>query len=123
MAQTLTTSGVCIKKAGTKVSSDLTGTGADAYWNEFIEEAEAVVSAATRFDWVTNYPTLSGKSVMKILDGTVSDLAAIYGITYDMSGYTTRIEAEDMINVLRDKALFNIAILRDKKVQRFIQEA
>ena len=40
-----------------------------------------------------------------------------------MSGFTSRVEAEDMINILRDKALFAISILRDKKVQKFIQEA
>ncbi len=37
-----------------------------------------------------------------------------------MSGFSTRIEAEDMINVLRDRALHNISILRDKKTQAFV---
>jgi len=36
-----------------------------------------------------------------------------------LSGYTTRIEAEDMINILRDAALRGLSIIRDKKVVDF----
>jgi hypothetical protein len=37
-----------------------------------------------------------------------------------MSGYTSRVEAEDMINVLRDASLRGLSILKDKKSQDFI---
>ena len=47
-------------------------------------------------------------------------LSSNRGISWDMSGFTSRIEAEDMINILRDIALRNISILRDKKTQDFI---
>jgi hypothetical protein len=49
-----------------------------------------------------------------------SDIAAIYAIEYDLSGFTTRTEAEDMINILRDAALRGLSILRDKKTQTFL---
>jgi hypothetical protein len=39
-----------------------------------------------------------------------------------MSGYTSRIEAEDLINVLRDAALRGLALLKDKKITDFIRE-
>jgi len=52
-----------------------------------------------------------------------SNLAAIMVIQYDFSGFTSRIEAEDMINVLRDAALRGMSILRDKKQQDFIDGA
>ena len=42
-----------------------------------------------------------------------------YVIQYDFSGFTSRTEAEDMINVLRDAALRGMSILRDKKAQDF----
>jgi hypothetical protein len=37
-----------------------------------------------------------------------------------MSGFTSRVEAEDMINILRDGALRGLSILRDKKAQQFL---
>ena len=61
--------------------------------------------------------------VKGILKETASNLAAIYVITYDMGGYTSRVEAEDMINVLRDAALRNLALLRDKKTKDFMSGA
>ena len=50
-------------------------------------------------------------------------MAAIYVIQYDMSGYTSRVEAEDMVNILRDAALRGLALLRDKKVEDFMTGA
>jgi len=41
-------------------------------------------------------------------------------IKADMSGFTSRGEAESMITVNRDTFLRNISILRDKKVETFI---
>jgi len=58
-----------------------------------------------------------------VLTQAASNLAAIYAISYDMSGFTTRGEAEDMINILRDSALRGMSILRDKKQQKFLEEA
>ena len=55
-----------------------------------------------------------------LLTDCAANLAAIYVITYDMAGYTSRTEAEDLINVLRDAALRQIALLREKKDQDFL---
>jgi hypothetical protein len=110
MAGTLATSGSVIIKAGANVSSSI----ANDTWDTWIEEAEAVVSTISRYDWVTNYATVE-TNFKPILREIVSNIAAIYAIIYDMSGYTTRIEAEDMINVLRDAALRGLSLLRDQK--------
>ena len=59
-------------------------------------------------------------STKYILSDAASNLAAIYVIQYDMSGLTSRGEAEDMIVVLRDAFLRDVSILRDKKVQDFV---
>ena len=40
-----------------------------------------------------------------------------------MSAFTSRVEAEDMINVLRDAALRGLSLLRDKKQKVFINKA
>lgn len=55
-----------------------------------------------------------------LLTDIAASLAAIQVIIYDMSGYTSRIEAEDMINVLRDSALRQLAIIKEKKDQDFL---
>ncbi|GAF93672.1 unnamed protein product, partial [marine sediment metagenome] len=45
---------------------------------------------------------------------------AIYCIQYDMGGYTSRGEAEDMINILRDQANRRLSLIIDKKHTDFI---
>lgn len=122
MVQVMALSGVCIQKAGTNVSTDLSGGGCDDYWDNFIAQAESTVNSLTRHNWTDDYAALND-DVKFILEAAVSDLAAIYAISYDMSGFTSRIEAEDMVNILRDRALFAVSILRDKKVQKFIKGA
>jgi len=109
---------------------ELCGTGASdtvkaANWfDKIIIRCEGIVNAATRFDWVAaDAASAISANVEGILGEATGCLAAIIGITFDMSGYTTRIEAEDLVNILRDRYLFCISILRDKKVQKFITEA
>ena len=88
----------------------------------YVLETESFVNVATRKNWSDIYSTLNDDT-KRVLKETTSNLCAIYVIQSDMSGFTSRIEAEDMINVLRDIALRNISVLRDKKVQRFATEA
>lgn len=94
---------------------------AAGWFDSIIIDVEAFINCATRHDWSTldNGATMHA-SVRGILVDTAACLAAIEGIAYDMSGFTSRIEAEDMINVLRDIALRNISLLRDDKTQTFI---
>lgn len=89
---------------------------------EFIEQAESTINTSCRYNFTANFSDLNS-NVKKILEETASNLAAIYIISYDMTGYNQRIMAEDLINVLRDAALRNISILRDKKAQTFIENA
>lgn len=127
MVETLTQSGACIFKAGKNLSTDLTtGTVTDTtpakdVWTELINQAEAEIAVATRRDWVADYSGLDA-NVKKILDKVASDIAGAYGISYDMSGFTSRVEAETMLDVLRDSALRGISILRDIKTQEFIDD-
>ena len=105
---TICLSGDVIIKAGTYV-----GAVPNAAWDGYIEQAEDIVSAVSRYDYVTNWATISGNATM--VKQVVEDLAAIYGIEYDMSGYSTRGQAQDMINILRDAALRGMSLLRDQK--------
>ena len=91
-------------------------------YDDFINQAEGQVCAATRHNWVDDYATIDA-DLKYILEGVASDLAAIYIIAYKLTGEDgtkDRIESEDQINVLRDSALRGISILRDKKTQTFM---
>jgi hypothetical protein len=94
----------------------------EAYINDYMTQAESFINVTTRFNWSDAYSALN-VDVKGILKETASNLAAIYVIIYNMSGYTSRVEAEDMINVLRDAALRNLALLRDKKTEEFMRDA
>lgn len=122
MASTMATSGSCLLKAGDGVSTVFKESDADTNWDLLMGMAESTVCVISRYNWMDVYATLN-TDVKGIITDTVSNLAAIYAITYDMSGYTSRTEAEDIINVLRDAALRNMSILRDKKFQDFINGA
>ena len=82
--------------AGANANSTYT---AEAYTNVYIKAAEGLVCLETRYDWVTNYSSVStiGKETLRLAAAT---LAAISAIQADMSGYTSRQEALIMINVL-----------------------
>jgi hypothetical protein len=95
---------------------------AEAYVNDYMTQVESLINAMCRYNFSDNYSTLNA-DVKGILKEVASDLAAIYVISYNMAGFTSRIEAEDMINVLRDAALRGLSILRDKKAQDYIRGA
>lgn len=105
-----------------------TGAGAsavsntEAYINDYMTQAESLINAVCRYNFSDNYATIN-VDFRGLLKEVASNLAAISVIQYDMSGYTSRIEAEDMINVLRDSVMRGLSLLRDKKVQDFINDA
>jgi hypothetical protein len=106
------------RKAGANVNT--TSIGSD-YTNQYLSEAESYINSVCRFNFSDVYDSLNDDT-KKILQECASNIAAIYSITYDLSGYTSRIEAEDMINVLRDAYLRDLQVLRDKKVSDFVRE-
>lgn len=114
---TLTGNGEVIRKAGAGASSTAT---AEAYTNQFIKEAEGFIVNLTRYDWVTNYGSLAS-STKEILREASSNLAAMYCIQYDMSGFTSRTEAETMLDVLRDGAERCLGLLIDQNQVTYAQ--
>lgn len=108
---------------GYKAGAGANATGkSEAYTNSFIAQAESLINVACRYNFSDNYSSLNA-DVKNLLKEIASDLAAIYVISYSMAGYTSRVEAEDMVNILRDAALRGISLLRDKKAQDFINAA
>ena len=95
-AGTLCINADVIKLAGVGVSSTSI---AEAYTNVFILMAEAQLSASARYNWVSNYASVSsiGKEILR---DAAASYAAVKAINYNMRNYTSRQEALMMINIL-----------------------
>ena len=115
---TFCTSGAVIIKAGADVSPDLNA----EYENYFIPQAESYINCLCRYNYTDTYSSLNA-DVKKLLEQVCSDLAAIYAIEYDMSGYESRMMALDMINILQTRANEGLKLLSDDKTRGFINNA
>lgn len=114
MSYTLSTSEAIIAKMGQNASS--LAIVSAALLKKWSDQAEGQVNARTRFDWVAGYSSI-GANYKPILDDVVSDLAAIKGIEFDMSGYTTIGEAQTMLDVLKDNSREIISDLKETKTK------
>lgn len=94
----------------------------EAFTNDYLTQAESYINVYCKYNFSDNYSALN-VDVKGLLKEVASNLAAIYGIQFDMSGFTSRTTAEDSINVLRDSALRGLAVLREKAAQDFIKNA
>jgi hypothetical protein len=112
MSFNLTSSGAIISKCGANVNSNIVASG--AILSKWCDQAEAQLSTITRKDWVADY-SLVGANFKGILDDVTSDMVAIKAVTYDMSGYTSKEEAQTILDVLRDNMIRCIEVLRDDK--------
>lgn len=95
-AGTLCINADVVKKAGLNANATAI---AEASTNVLIKEAEGLISTATRYDWVSNYASVSTIG-REILRDAVSSYVAVQAINYDMSGFSTRQEALIMVNIL-----------------------
>jgi len=117
MSWTLCTSGAAFFKAGLGMNDLFNTSGAYIdYVYEWSNQAEASVNAITRKDWTADYASV-GANFKEILGDVVSDLIAMKIICFDMSGYTSRTEAQTMLDVLRDNISRNLETLKDQKNQ------
>ena len=116
MTYVITTEAEIQQKSGANVNI--------AYDTTAMENAElrglGQIQLLTRYMWADNIPT--NADIKSILSDYLSSFVAIEAITYDMSNYSSRSEAESMITVLRDGMLRNLSLLRDKKQQLLIQD-
>ena len=119
MASIFATTAEVARKAGANASATSV---AAAYVDDFMSQAESEINAITRFNWSDKYATLD-VDVKGLLKEAASNLAAIYVINYDMSGFSSRTEAENMVNILRDGYLRAVSLLRDQKVREFMEGA
>ena len=105
------TSAECASKVGE--NKDSTG-WVEANINQWCSEAESYINVLCRYNFSDNYSSLNA-DVKKILTETCSNLVAIYGIQYNMAGYTSIVEGEDMLNILWARFQQCIDLLKDQK--------
>jgi len=120
MSYTFTTSGAILLKAGANVSTNFTGTNAQANLSGFSDNAEALINAVARIDLVASYSTL-GTNTKAILGDVASDLAAMRAISYDSSGYTNSSEVQTMLNVLFNNSNRGLKLLENKNTTDFLE--
>lgn len=118
MSYTFTTSGAILMKAGANVSTNFTGTNAQANLSGFSDQAEALINSNSRIDLVAGYSGY-GTNTKTILGEIASNLAAMYAISYDMSGYSSKAEAQTMLDVLYNASKRGLDLLRDKNTTDF----
>lgn len=128
---TFCVSGAALALAGDGINEDLLNAidtkqiiqvNGDYIVDQWITEAESFINITTRNNWIDSFSSLN-TDASRILSKTAAELAAVKCIEYDMGGYTNLAEATAMINVLRDLALRSLSLLRDKKVEDFIDAA
>jgi len=120
-ATTMCLSGAVLLKAGANVSSVLT-TDASSQIEQFILQAESFINVVTRVNYTDGFADLNA-DVKKILEDAASSYAAVSCINYDMSGYSSRAEAQTMLDVNWAKFKECIDLLKDKKHTDFMDDA
>jgi hypothetical protein len=94
----------------------------EANINSWCLMSESIINSYTRYNWSDAYGTLN-VDVKYILSAASAAWVAMQGITYNMSGYSSRIEAETMLDVHRDWFLKCIDLLVEQKVKDFMVNA
>ena len=113
MSWTLCTSGSAIVKAGANASAILCSgsgivqntdgkTGAQCL-AEFSDEVEGTICTKTRYNWVSNYSSITSQ-FKPILAELSSDLIAMKIMGYDLSGWGSKNEYLTMLNILKDNS-------------------
>jgi len=112
------TSDEVLVRAGENYDTSIT----EARINDLCAQSESIINSVCRYNFSDDYSGLNA-DVKRLLSSASAAFCAIHIIAFNMSGFTTRTEAEDMINVQRDSFLRDLSLLRDKKVQDFMNNA
>lgn len=111
-------SGAVKLKAGANRNSSLT----NADYEQAITQAESYINVVTRNNYTDSYAALNA-DVQKILEDACSSHAAMVIINNDMSGFTSRQEAQVMLDFNYSRLLDCIKLLKEQVNVDFINEA
>lgn len=112
MSFTLSSSAAIVAKAG--ANANATAAASYTLLSNWCDDSEGEIIQLTRRDWITSYSNLAD-GTKKALAKYVSSAAAKSLINYDMSGYTSRMEAQTMLDKLTDDCTRLASELKDFK--------
>lgn len=107
------------QKAGTNAPSAYT----DTMKTQALLQAESFVNVLTGFNWSDWYAGTPNVDVKYIVTEVTASIVAIEFIKYDMWGYTTIEEAENMVNILWARVEQIIKVLKEIGTQKFMRDA
>lgn len=107
------------QKTGANVSASFT----DVMKTESLLQAESWLNAETMYNWSDAFVKPLNVDVLNLITSITASLVAIDAINYDMSGYTSRAEAQSMLDVLRDIIIRGVSVLKDVKNRDFVINA
>ena len=117
MVWELFTSGQMLDMAGVNVSmaGGQEGRTSGQRMETYSQRAQDFINAETRQDWVSNR---ASSEFSGAVSSAMASKAAIDAINFDMSGYTSRSEAQTMLDVNNDIVRRGIAFLQKKEHQK-----
>ena len=95
---------------------------AEAYTNNFISQAESFINAYTKINYSDTYASLNVDK-KALLKEAASNIAAMYVINYDMTGFPSLSYVQTMLNILWDRAVECMKILTDNDKSKFVSSA
>ena len=112
MSWNFTSQAKAVAKAGANANSTITIS--DATLADWSDDIEGDINTITKRDWITNPPSTNTAG---ILSNIASSMIAMQIINYDMGGYTSRTEAQTMLDVLDNDIDKKLKDLKDKTIQ------
>jgi len=91
----------------------------EANHNDLVAQAESFLVTLSKYNWVDNYSGLN-EDVKRILSEYCARYTAMSLILYNMAGFTSRLEAEDMVNTCLFRMRRIEKMLGDKNYISFI---
>ena len=94
----------------------------DTMKTQALLQAESTLNILTKFNWSDWFASSPDVDLKSMVTEVTSNMVAIKAIRYDMSPFTSRGEAEDMITVLRDEINRNLQQLRKIDPKNWIEK-
>ena len=113
---TLCTSADVDAKVGNGVSASVT----EAFKNSYVLAAESYINTLCKYNFTDNFSSLN-VNVKYIVSEACSNLTAIYSISYDISGYNSSREAENLINICWQRFMQCIKLLNEDDNLNFVK--
>lgn len=92
----------------------------EARINALCLQVENEINCLAKYNFSDVFAASLNVDVKYFLSEIASNMVAFYIISFNMSGYTSRVEAEDMLNVLWDRIEFQKKVIADQNTVDFM---